>query len=173
MVTYQKKGVCLEIRYTVEYIDNKKDWEYVCSGSIKHGEPWERYKKKRYSSLDEAMTQYLIRFFDMCSTNVVALFKNGIEIKLLYTKKDDQIGTFDVRLFEEVLLDGETIRESYIEPESTILHGLRTTFGREQVDELDKLRRLNDEQSDLLVRYAAFTKKYNAEDLFKKFQQNG
>ena len=37
MVTYQKKGVRLEIHYTVEYIDNKKDWEYVCSGSIKHG----------------------------------------------------------------------------------------------------------------------------------------
>ena len=157
MVTYQKKGVRLEIHYTVEYIDNKKDWEYVCSGSIKHGEPWERYKKKHYSSLDEAMTQYLIKFFDMCSTK----------------EKDGQIGTFDVRLFEEVLLDGETIRESYIEPESTVLHGLRTTFGREQVDELDNLRRLNDEQSDLLARYAAFTKKYNAEDLFKKFQQNG
>ena len=157
MVTYQKKGVRLEIHYTVEYIDNKKDWEYVCSGSIKHGEPWERYKTRHYSSLDEAMTQYLIRFFDMCSTK----------------EKDGQIGTFDVQLFEEVLLDGETIRESYIEPESTTLHGLRTTFGREQVDELDSLRRLTDEQSDLLARYTDFTKKYNAEDLFKKFQQNG
>lgn len=154
MVTYQKKGVRLEIHYTVEYIDNKKDWEDVCNERA--WEPWERYKKKCFSNLDEAMTLYLIKFFDMCST-----------------KEDSKIGTFDVKLFEDVLLDGETIRESYIEPESTILYGLRTTFGREQVNELDNLRCINHEQADLLAQYATFTKKYNAEDLFKKFQQNG
>lgn len=157
MITWQKQGINLEIRYIVEYIDNKKDWEYVCSGSIQQGEPWERYKKKEYSGLDEAMTFYLVRFFSMCSTKAA----------------DVSDGTFDVRLFEQVLLDGELLRESHIEPASTTLYGLRSTFGQDQLREMDRLCRTVNEQAAVLDRYTEFVKAYHMEDAFKKFLDRG
>ena len=157
MVSWQKQGVNVDVRYTVEYIDNQKDWNYVCSGSNKHGEAYERYKKKHYSSLDEAMSQYLIGFFVMCSTK----------------EEDKPRGVFDIRLFEEVLIDGESVRESWIEPTSTVLYNLHQTFGVEHTSELYSLRQQKQDQADMLAKYEAFIKAYHAEENFKKFVDQG
>lgn len=96
MITYTHKDYenRLQTRYTVEYIDNQKDMDYVCSGKINNGEPSERYKNRTYNSIDDAMSFYMVSLF-----NPVIL---------------------DVKLSEEILLDGETIRESYIELDSTL-----------------------------------------------------
>lgn len=101
MTTYTHKDYenRLETRYTVEYIDNKKDMDYVCSGKIDRGDPCDRYKKRVYDCVEGA-----IRFY------MVSLFNPSI---------------LDIKFSEEILLDNEVIRESYIEPygafENTII----------------------------------------------------
>ena len=42
MVSYQDSAVDIETRYAVEFVNNKKDWDYICKGIFNHGEPWER-----------------------------------------------------------------------------------------------------------------------------------
>lgn len=131
MITYQKENSGLEIRYSLEYIDNKKDFDYISSGKFSRGEPWERYKKKAYSSLDEAMSYYVLYLFN------------------------PQI--YAVKLFEEVLIDGETVREAYIEPIPTFSWGLKTILNQdlnranEKIEDLEKLNSLNQGFIDFLV----------------------
>lgn len=60
MVSYQDSAVNIETRYTVEFVNNKKDWDYICKGIFNHGEPWDRYQSRKYSSLDDAITFYLM-----------------------------------------------------------------------------------------------------------------
>src|SRR5699024_10939587 len=68
-------------------------------------EYWERYKKKAYSSLDEAMSYYVLYLFN------------------------PQI--YAVKLFEEILIDGETVREAYIEPVSTFSWRLKKILNQD------------------------------------------
>ncbi len=44
MVTYRDKETDLTTVYLIEYIDNQRDLDYVNSGRLDKGEPWERYK---------------------------------------------------------------------------------------------------------------------------------
>ena len=131
MISYQKENSGLEIRYSLEYIDNKKDFDYISSGKFSRGEPWERYKKKAYSSLDEAMSYYVLYLFN------------------------PQI--YAVKLFEEVLIDGETVREAYIEPIPTFSWGLKTILNQDlnrankKIEDLEKLNSLNQGFIDFLV----------------------
>ena len=131
MISYQKENSGLEIRYSLEYIDNKKDFDYISSGKFNRGEPWERYKKKAYSSLDEAMSYYVLYLFN------------------------PQI--YDVKLFEEILIDGETVREAYIEPVSTFSWRLKKILNQdlnranEKIEDLEKLNSLNQGFIDFLV----------------------
>lgn len=131
MISYQKENSGLEIRYSLEYIDNKKDFDYISSGKFSRGEPWERYKKKAYSSLDEAMSYYVLYLFN------------------------PQI--YDVKLFEEILIDGETVREAYIEPVSTFSWRLKKILNQdlnranEKIEDLEKVNSLNQGFIDFMV----------------------
>ena len=131
MISYQKENSGLEIRYSLEYIDNRKDFDYISSGKFSRGEPWERYKKKAYSSLDEAMSYYVLYLFN------------------------PQI--YAVKLFEEVLIDGETVREAYIEPIPTFSWGLKTILNQdlnranEKIEDLEKVNSINQSFIDFLV----------------------
>lgn len=131
MISYQKENSGLEIRYSLEYIDNKKDFDYISSGKFSRGEPWERYKKKAYSSLDEAMSYYVLYLFN------------------------PQI--YDVKLFEEILIDGETVREAYIEPVSTFSWRLKKILNQDlnrangKIEDLEKVNSLNQGFIDFLV----------------------
>lgn len=86
-ITYQKEGINLKTVYTIEYIDNKKDFEKLESGT--HPAPWELYKTKKYDSLEDA-----------------------IQIFFLYYAYEH---IFDVQLFEQMLLNDEVIREQYVD----------------------------------------------------------
>lgn len=131
MISYQKENSGLEIRYSLEYIDNKKDFDYISSGKFSRGEPWERYKKKAYSSLDEAMSYYVLYLFN------------------------PQI--YAVKLFEEVLIDEETVREAYIEPIPTFSWRLKKILNQdlnranEKIEDLEKLNSLNQGFIDFLI----------------------
>lgn len=108
MEMYKKSGINLITRYTIEYIDNEKDLDYVNSGRIDKGEPSDRYKTKQFNNLDDAMSLYTVWLVN------------------------DLI--LDMKLFEEIILDNETIRESYIELKSTTSYSLKTVINKNLYD---------------------------------------
>ena len=103
MVTWQNDSVNLSTLYTVEYITNASDWKKVCDS--KHPAPWELYQKKSYDSLDEALTFYLVRLFSS--------------------------KTFDVKLFEQIQVNGVDVREAYIDPSDQVFDGIRSAIDLE------------------------------------------
>lgn len=142
MVSYQDSAVNIETRYTVEFVNNKKDWDYICKGIFNHGEPWDRYQSRKYSSLDDAITFYLVHYFSDA--------------------------TYDVRLFEEILLDGKVVRETYFDS-SSLGHYIRSNINKAMEDEILKLRDGSRDTQELISKYDAFIEKYNANKTFKEF----
>lgn len=146
MITYTHKDYenRLETRYTVEYINNPKDMDYVCGGKFDNGEPSERYKKRSYDCIDDAISFYMVSLFNP--------------------------KMFSVRLFEEILFDGETIRESYIEPKSVIGNTLKRVINKSMYDDT---RRVNNETESLEKRLYLvnkwFTECKPAENTFNDF----
>lgn len=111
-------------------------------------------KIKSFPSLDEALSFYLVMFFRMCSTN-----------------DPDRID--NVRLFEQIVLDGEVVRESWIEPRNTMLYYLRLTFHDESIRAANDLRESADEYAKENEKYKAFIKSIHAEENFKNFVHQG
>ena len=111
MVTWQNDSVNLSTLYTVEYITDAADWKKVCEG--KHPAPWELYQKKSYGSLDEALTFYLVRLFDSA--------------------------TFDVKLLEQIQVNGTDAREAYVEPTGSVFDGVRSAIDMEMRNRLNEL----------------------------------
>ena len=142
MVSYQDSAVNIETRYTVEFVNNKKDWDCICKGIFNHGEPWDRYQSRKYSSLDDAITFYLVHYFSDA--------------------------TYDVRLFEEILLDGKVVRETYFDS-SSLGHYIRSNINKAMEDEILKLRDGSRDTQELISKYDAFIEKYNANKTFKEF----
>jgi len=79
-------GVSLKTLYTVEYITNKRDFERAYDG--RHPAPWELYLKYATEDLQQAMTAFLAHYASAL--------------------------TYDVKLFEEIYVNGELIREQCI-----------------------------------------------------------
>lgn len=146
MITYQKDGVDIKTTYTVEYIDNQRDADYVNSGRIDKGEPWERYKKKEFTDADKAFSLYM-----------VMLVREDI---------------YDVQLFESVYLNGELVREQYVEGVPTLRYSLKTAVNRLQEIRLDRLQDTNDTLSEEVKIYQSFIDKYNAKSTFEKFRDD-
>lgn len=154
MVTFKKPSVDIVTRYSVRYIDNEKDANYVDSGRYDDGEPWERYKQKQFDDFGDAMTQYLVYFFVMT------------------TEKPNKLHhIYDVELFEEILLDGEVVRESHIEPKSTTLYSLRQTLSVKMTEELYSLRKIRDEQEAVIDLHNKFLNCCKLQDMFREFNE--
>lgn len=79
-------GVSLKTLYTIEYITNKRDFERAYDG--RHPAPWELYLKYQTEDLQQAMTVFLAHYASAL--------------------------TYDVKLFEEIYINGELIREECI-----------------------------------------------------------
>ena len=123
MISYKDKSVDIKTVYILEYIDNKKDLDYINSGSIAYGEPWERYKTKQFDNLDDAISQYMIYYFS----------------KDIYVLK----------LFEEIKLNGETVRESYFEPIHGLGGAIRKHINNSNKEEKDSIKQLEEENRRL------------------------
>lgn len=80
------EGVNLKTLYTIEYITNKRDFEHAYDG--RHPAPWELYLKYQTEDLQQAMTAFLAHYASAL--------------------------TYDVKLFEEIYVNGELIREQCI-----------------------------------------------------------
>lgn len=141
MITWQKQGAEIKTLYAVEYITDKKDWQRLCDG--KHSAPWELYQKKPFDCLDEAITFYLVRFFDN--------------------------NTYDVKLFEEIQINGESVREAYIEPSGPVFDGIRSAIDMDMRNRLNKLEDRVAEQEKELEDYTAFVSAYKLSHTFGDF----
>ena len=135
MISYKDGSVDIKTVYTVEYIDNKKDLDYINSGSIAYGEPWERYKTKQFDNLDDAISQYMIYYFS----------------KDIYVLK----------LFEEIKLNGETVRESYFEPILGLGGAIRRYINNSNKEEKDNIKQLEEENK----KYKDFLLKHNIDPI--------
>ena len=125
-------------------VDDKKDWDYICNGIFNHGEPWERYKKHVFSSLDKAMSLYLALSFS------------------------DKV--YDIKLFEQIILNGEIVRESYLELDSSLLYSIRGQINKDMCDQLYRLKDRAAEQEAMLHKHDEFLRKYpHVNDGFKRF----
>lgn len=143
MVTYQNKDVNLKTVYSIEYIDNKKDLEYVNSGRCDKGEPWDRYKRKESDNADEAFSWYMVMFV-----------RNDL---------------YDVKIFEQTMLNGELVKEEYIEPAQTTRWSISNAVNRDMEKKIESLQETNSILMESIEKYEAFIKKYNAEKMFKEF----
>lgn len=85
-IGYKNPDIDLKTIYTIEYITNKRDFERAYDG--KHPAPWELYLKYKTEDLQQAMTVFLAHYASAL--------------------------TYDVKLFEEIYVNGELIREQCI-----------------------------------------------------------
>jgi hypothetical protein len=145
MVTYQSTSHNIKTVYTVEYIDNQNDADYVSSGRIDKGEPWERYKTKVFQSADSAFSLYV----------------------LMLVRED----IYDVQLFEQLYLNDEVVREQYIEPVNTLQWSIRMAVSKEMEKRIESLGEANEMLSGEVAQYESFVKKYNAQKTFKEFKE--
>ena len=76
--------------------------------------------------------------------------------------------TYDVRLFEEILLDGKVVRETYFDS-SSLGHYIRSNINKAMEDEILKLREGSRDTQELISKYDAFIEKYNVNKTFKEF----
>lgn len=143
MVTWQNDSVNLSTLYTVEYITNASDWKKVCDS--KHPTPWELYQKKSYDSLDEALTFYLVRLFSS--------------------------KTFDVKLFEQIQVNGVDVREAYIEPSDQVFDGIRSAIDMEMRNRLNDLETRVASQEKELAEYYSFISTCKLSHSFNRYRE--
>lgn len=137
----------IETRYTVEFLaswsdDGPQRWKhYQCSW-----EPWELVDKRVFDDVGAAWEFYLWRLLD----------KNTYMVN---------------PIFEEIMVDGVTVRESHIEESPTFQHTLHDCVNREMRRELDTMQRAESDTAALLADYMEFMEKYNAGHMFREFQE--
>ena len=91
----------VKTKYTAEFVTDKTDYAYIIGGRYNDGEPWEKYQKKEFDALDNALEFYMRGLVDE--------------------------SFLDINLFEQIFVDGVCQRESFIEPPNTLRFYLRTT----------------------------------------------
>lgn len=110
MISWEHSQIKLETVYTVEYIDNAKDYEVFYNGGA---DQWEVLKKRTFAGdVGAALLFYFARMYDE--------------------------NTMYYHLFEEVYVNGEKVREATIEPDSSFSWCLRGWIAKDAAARLDK-----------------------------------
>lgn len=133
----------IETKYTAEFVTDKKDYAYIIGGRCNDGEPWEKYQKKEFDDLDKALEFYM----------------RGLV--------DDSF--LDIKLFEQIFVDGVCQRESFIEPPNTLRFYLRTTVNKELEKEIRSLREKNERLNEVGELMREFVCMYHMEDRLNEF----
>ncbi len=139
-IGYQKQGVNLEKKYSIEYINNKKDFERIDT----HPAPWELFKSKETDSLEKAIEIFTI-FYAM--------------------QYDEKQNIYCVKLFEEITLDGETIREEY----ATNICNFISLLGKEAKHAIKESNAIIKESEAQNRKIESFIKKYHIEKVWQDF----
>ena len=135
----------IETRYVVEFITDKNEMEYVLSGRSDKGEPWERYQKKRFDDLEKALE---------------FLMSGLVNEEIL-----------DIRMFEQILVDGDLQRETIVESTATLRYYLRSNVDKQMKQEIESLHnRLDDLEASNGMMYG-FINSHHADDLLKEYAE--
>ncbi len=138
-ITYVDEKIDLKTVYKIEYITNKHDFDRVCEG--RHPAPWELYEVKETENLHDAMMIFL------------AHFASG--------------RTYDVKLCEEIRLNGAIIREQCI----TNIHNFSSicdTNNQRLLDRIFSLDEIIKMQSEK-VEETEIVKRAFGKDQYEKF----
>ena len=121
----------LKTKYIIEFTDSKKVYEMTCSGK------WsidDTYTKRKYSDVAEAFELYYLL---MLNPEIV-----------------------DVKFYEEIYLDGEVVRESWLEPSSTCYDALCSMVDKDLRTENLALRKNIKAVENLIGLYKDFIETY-------------
>lgn len=118
MTSYQKLGVDLKTRITVEYVVDPRIIRELEADT--HPAPWELYEKREFDNLDDAVSFFLPLYFN------------------------DTV--YDPKFFVEILLDGETVQESYLELNSTTPWTISRLVDADRQKRLDTMEGIIKEQ---------------------------
>lgn len=92
LISYEDEKINIKTVYTIEYIDNKKDFDKIET----HPAAWELYKTIKTESLHDAIKNYILLFSRQ------------------YSAEGENLHVYDVKLSETILLNNEVIREKFI-----------------------------------------------------------
>lgn len=133
----------VKTKYTAEFVTDKKNYAYIIGGRYNDGEPWEKYQKKEFDALDNALEFYMRGLVDE--------------------------SFLDIKLFEQIFVDGVCQRESFIEPPNTLRFYLRTTVNKELEKEIRSLREKNERLNATGELMREFVRMYHVEDRLDAF----
>jgi hypothetical protein len=143
MVTWEKTPGSVKVIFTLEYIADKDDWEHICSGKNESIEPWERYRKIKYEDFGTA----ILRYAEMSLSEKI----------------------YDVRIFMEIMLNGEKIAEYDIPCGMPNIHELADEATRITAKRNMFFNEERKEYINTIATYEDFIKKYKAETMLKEF----
>ena len=148
-IEYKNSKFKIETIYTIEYLNNKKDADRVFSG--KEDTPWELYKTKTFTDLSTAISLFINMYARLDTDDIF----NRI---------------YDVKLFEEIKLNGETIQERYVTDLDNFgsITDLETRNIRNRNFELTTTVK---EQNSELETMKKFLEVYHAKDTYKQFKE--
>lgn len=124
----------LRVRYRIEYIDNKYDWDMSNKATLRgsDSEPWEWYTVKIFDDPGTALS--------------------------VYTSYLIHCHIYDVKMWMEIYNGDEMIYEQYIEPESTYKYTMMQILNTDMRSEMDSKRSEISKLSNAIMRYEKFTK---------------
>lgn len=161
----------LKKRYVIEYIDNQRDLDYVNSGRIDLGEPWERYKKEIieednahevYEGSDGVDGTAWLRFI------MWSLFPDQIYLS------NGSIVThpLDCNMMEELYdEEGNFVRENLCELPSSIRHTLYGAIDRQMRDKVYTLTKENNRLNSEAENFRDFLKFVHAEKMYVEWKE--
>ena len=129
MITYDSLDMDVKTVYSVEYIPDEATAEQVNIACERSGdkEPWEYYTARKFDDPEEA-----INWFTIMSA------RDGVEGIAADT-------VYDVRLIEEIIINGQTVRETFTQLSDITKYWLRVSVDKDTSDALSKAyRHLND-----------------------------
>lgn len=129
----------VDTRYVIEYVNDKVTWQKC----LKTDDNWDLYSKKEFDNIAAALEFYMTWFVsEKC---------------------------FDIKMWEEIYVNGEMILEQYIEPKSTAKFYMRQNINKEMQDRFTKAERKVEELNESNKMYQEFIKKMNAENMFSQY----
>jgi len=142
MISYINENVDIKTIYSVEFIPNEFVLKQIEEG--KHPAPWELYKVIKTDNIEKAITSFLNVYVD-----------------------DNK---YDVKIFEQILLNGEVVREQWIQ-KITGYNALVTAESRNIREHSIKMQDNVDMLSKENKKLYAFIKEYHADDIWKTFRE--
>lgn len=130
MKSYQRAGVNLETKCSVEYVFDPRVIAKLEAET--HPAPWELYEVKEFDNLDDAVSFFLPLYFNpKC---------------------------YDPKLFIQILMDGEVIQESYLEINPTTTWTISNLIDRDRQKRLERQSETIESQEAVINEYKKLTK---------------